>query len=240
MSPTPLFLSPALPSELLSYILNQHAHPSTLIICSSQRDFVSSAINHHFPSASALLSSSPLHQVATSRHIRVVYAPSVTHLRACLAAFSPGASRVPAPPSSTSATPALLVYGLLALHRDTSEWSAQGLGNTASALVELAHRLTWQAVLVEPLVVGEGEGQGDNVASPAVSGAQRRDARLSLADLLAETAPILSGGVRRKMGQGAGEAAWAGRTVEVGRVLGRWFVFQHGLWDEEEEGGRGG
>ncbi|KAI1488374.1 hypothetical protein F5X96DRAFT_89511 [Biscogniauxia mediterranea] len=298
MSSTPICLSPALPSELLSYVLSYHAYPTTLIICSSQSDFVSSAIqdlrrqeqepepepggrsptqaaaseenilvddngngnstskdhsHSHKPpqtSRSCALLSSPLHQVATSRHIRVVYAPSVTHLRACLSApsffFPPSSRVVPAPPSPSARAPApaLLVYGFLALHRGTSEWSAQGLGNTASALVELAHRLGWRAVLVEPLLGGGQEEEEEEEAAAAVSGrgrgrgrGGRRDARL--AHLLEETAPILSGGVRRKMGPGAGPGeagAWAGRTVEVGRVLGRWFAFQHGPWDEEEEG----
>ncbi|KAI5921651.1 hypothetical protein F4810DRAFT_721991 [Camillea tinctor] len=264
MSPTPLLLSPALPSELLNYILSYHAYPTTLIICTSQADFLSSLardLSQQAPSPAAekgprttnhppprnprpptqhALLASPLHQVATSRHIRVVHAPTVTHLRAYLSVFSPSnpsLARVPAPPTpspASGAPPALLVYGLLALHRRTSEWSAQGLGATAAALVELAYRLGWQAVLVEPLVssssseaTGEGTGEGEG-------NAQR------LEDLLAEEAPVLSGGVRRKIGVSGG-STWAGRTVEVGRVLGRWFRFQRGVWDDEggeEEDGR--
>ncbi|RYC60195.1 hypothetical protein CHU98_g6000 [Xylaria longipes] len=181
----PIFLSPALPSELLSYILNQHVYPTTLIICSSQAEFIASvAEDIRTPSAKptpntdqqegqhegepsyppdhveedtdvkhALLSS-PLYQVATSRHIRVIYTPTVTHLRAYLSVFSPDESRVPIPPTypltRNHSKPHIILYGFLRLHRDTSEWSAQGLSNTASTLVDLAHRLSWRTLLIEP------------------------------------------------------------------------------------------
>jgi len=46
--------------------------------------------------------------------------------------------------------------------------------------------------------------------------------------------PILSGSERRD-GLG-GEGGYSGRTVEVARILGRWFQFDEGSWviDEEE------
>ncbi|KAI1281134.1 hypothetical protein F5Y07DRAFT_319875 [Xylaria sp. FL0933] len=241
---TPVFLSPALPSELLSYILDHHVYPSTLIICSSQADFLKSLAedirsqsrkntrstteeqepHEREPSQSqdhvdedaevrhALLSS-PLHQIAISRHIRVVYVPTVTHLRAYLSVFSPDESRVPPPPTSAltreDGKPHVIVYGFLKLHCDTSEWSAQGLSNTTSTIVELAHRLSWKALLIEP--AGEP-----------------RDTALE--ELLQETVPILNGGARR-LGPNFEEGAWSGRTVEVGRILGRWFHFQRAQWN---------
>ncbi|KAI1804173.1 hypothetical protein F4811DRAFT_301608 [Daldinia bambusicola] len=260
MSSAPfLLLSPALPSELLSYILNHHVYPTTLIICSSRTDFLASLADdilresvgrdevasakhsvgsspppppppppdappeahdnikqerdrRHEPHHHKLLSS-PLYQVATSRHIRVVYVPTVTHLRAYLTIFSPDDSRVPAPPagfhSPGKCAPCIILYGFLEMHHDTSEWSAQGLGDSASALVELGHRLSWQTIVIEPRKHG--------VASP-------------FEDLLRENIPFLSGGGRR-LGPDV-EAGWTGRTVEVGRVMKRWFRFQLGGWDD--------
>ncbi|TGJ85388.1 hypothetical protein E0Z10_g3367 [Xylaria hypoxylon] len=240
--PTPVFLSPALPFELLSYILNHHAHPTTLIICSSQADFLASLFedirrqsrkttpnadqpelhdgelsHHQDPLAEGTevkhaLLSSPLYQVATSRHIRVVYVPTVTHLRAYLSVFLPDESRVPAPPTSTltrDSQPHIIVYGFLKLHRDTSEWSAQGLSNTTSTLVEVAHRLSWKALLIEPR-----SGPRDT----------------ALEGLLQESVPILNGGARR-LGPESEEGAWTGRTVQVGRILGRWSRFQRAQWN---------
>jgi hypothetical protein len=240
----PLFLSPALPSELLSYILNHHAYPTTLVICSSRADFFAALVqdirrqssgtapdtdpqdgeqSHPVPvpaeegkEVKHALLSSPLYQVATSRHIRIVYVPTVTHLRAYLSVFSPEESRVPAPPATCIVTsqirPHILLYGFLELHRDTSEWSAQGLSNTTSTLVELAHRLSWQALVVEPKSGPRGT---------------------PLERVLRDTVPILSGGARR-LGPDSEDGAWTGRTVEVGRVLGRWFRFQRAQWDIDD------
>ncbi|KAJ8130228.1 hypothetical protein O1611_g3400 [Lasiodiplodia mahajangana] len=238
--PTPIFLSPALPSELLSYILDHHIYPSTLIICSSQAEFLDSLVEdvrkqlhkntrnidqeephgcepshsqHPEEEEKHALLSSPLYQVATSRHIRVIYVPTVTHLRAYLSVFSPAESRVPVPPNYTltgdNKTPHIILYGFLGLHRDTSEWSAQGLSNTISTLVEVVHRLSWGGILIEPRI---------DSCDPA------------LEELLQETVPILNGGARN-LGSGFENGAWTGRTVEVGRILGRWCRFQRAQWD---------
>lgn len=238
-----MFLSPALPSELLFSLLNHHVYPSTLIICSSRADFLASIVqdirspsyrstqdaadqqalqegepSHHYDCVDeeaevkhALLSS-PLYQVATSRHIRIIYVPTVTHLRAYLSVFSPDESNVPAPPIRTLTSgrkPHVILYGFVDLHRDTSEWSAQGLSNTASTLVDLVHRIAWGALLIEP---------------------RSSSCRTTLEGLLQEAVPILNGGARR-LGLDSEEGAWTGRTVEVGRILSRWFCFQRAQWD---------
>jgi hypothetical protein len=46
-------------------------------------------------------------------------------------------------------------------------------------------------------------------------------------EVLRERVPVLSGSARR----GAEESGWAGKTVDVGRVLGRWFRFRQ--WSGE-------
>ncbi|KAI6090131.1 hypothetical protein F4821DRAFT_229674 [Hypoxylon rubiginosum] len=234
-----LFLSPALPSELLTYILNHDTYPTTLIICSTRADFISSLVDDarsetalkNAPAEDAAEApdvqddkqdqearrrrflSSPLYQVATSRHIRVVYIPTVTHLRAYLSVFSPEESPIPAPPAnfetSRDECPRMILFGFLDMHRDTSEWSAQGLSNSLSTLVELAYRLSWEANIIEP---------------------RNRDSSHTFEDVLKEHVPFLSGGGRRP-GLNSDEGGWLGRTVEVGRVMKRWFRFERGQWD---------
>lgn len=258
----PVLLSPALPSELLSYILDCHVYPTTLIICSSRAEFLDSLVEdilrnqtqpnqneihdreHHetlspppppqgeerrlhqdLGDVTHVLLSSPLYQVATSRHIRVIYVSTVTHLRAYLSVFTPDDSKIASPPpnfttmwndnkNSHRKAPHIVLYGFLALHRDTSEWSAQGLSNTASAIVDLAHRLSWQAVVIEPRSRPSSSSLGQGGAI-----------------LLREPVPILSGGARRLGPHSEEGGAWTGRIVEIGRVLGRWFRFERARWD---------
>ncbi|PSR77389.1 hypothetical protein BD289DRAFT_445438 [Coniella lustricola] len=177
MATVPLILSPASPSQLLTSIVQTERHPTTLIVCSSKAHFLSSLVADYRPqphrsaATDTTLLTTPLYQLAIARHIRLVFVPTVSHLRAFLSVFNPADSPVPPPPprprspSSPSRAarlhsikkqarrqrqPRLLVYGFLALHRDTSEWSAQGLTSTAATLIEAARTSGLRAVIVEP------------------------------------------------------------------------------------------
>ncbi|KAL6872786.1 hypothetical protein J3F83DRAFT_730985 [Trichoderma novae-zelandiae] len=154
-------------------------------------------------------------QTAVSRHIRLLFVPSTTHLRAYLGTFSASESTIPPPPSSEldisdprcpTSTPLLLVYGFLELHRDGIEWSAQGIGTTTAYLVEAAARNSFRAALAEP------------------RGAKGLTA---LDEFLSEKVPILSGtGVNN-------DGGWSGRTVPIRAVLSRWFEFERQDDDEQ-------
>jgi hypothetical protein len=233
MSFHPQFWSPALPVELLSYIIHSCVYPTTLIVCSSRAGFILSLVEdskdrekteelddgaNAVPAtgqASRLLAA-PLYQVAVARHIRILFIPTVSHLRAFLSVFSPADSKVPEPPGHDTRAllkhkpPLLLIYGFLALHRDTSEWSVQGLSNSAAIFVETAKRLDFRAIAVEP---GDSSEDGTEMQF-----------------ILEEETPILSGAMRRT-GPDLAEGGWAGRTVPVRRVLGRWFGFQERSWE---------
>ena len=93
MASFPVVLSPALPSELLAYIITKHTFPTTLIICSSREEFLASLIQdtqvddtlvterdepepETRPSPQRLLLAAPLYQVAIARHIRMVFLPT--------------------------------------------------------------------------------------------------------------------------------------------------------------------
>jgi hypothetical protein len=253
--PHPVFLSPALPTELLWHIVHHCTFPSTLVVCSSRVEFLSAAsrqIKHQKhplhsargaeyeeaadeggqeanlkegqlprPSSTAdaraaQLLTAPLYQVAVARHIRVVFVPTVSHLRAYLTVFSVADSKVAAPPSPAHGVgtapkqPLLLIYGLLDLHHSTSEWSVQGISNTAAIFVETARRIGFQAVAVEPRTYWGTQMEA----------------------LLAERMPILSGSARRA-GPDLEGSGWTGRTVDVRSVLKRWFRFQPGDWDSQ-------
>ncbi|KAH6965695.1 hypothetical protein EDB82DRAFT_309057 [Fusarium venenatum] len=215
MTSQPLVLAPATPSELLSHIASYHRYPTTLIIGSSKAEFHTSLVEdvtRHLTlqevdtedsatEPSHVLLKPSLYQIAISRHIRILFAPTVTHLRAYLSVFTPKNSLISAPPNYTpdSHTPLLLVYGLLALHRDASEWSAQGIGNSAALLVDAASRNGFKAAVIEP---------------KGVSGHE------DLEQLGGEMIPLLNGTAKRDDG------TWSGRTVSIKQVLNRWFKFE--------------
>ncbi|TPX14129.1 uncharacterized protein E0L32_000523 [Thyridium curvatum] len=251
MASRPVFLPPARPSELLSYIISRESFPTTLIICSPKAEFLASLISdarpqqeqedhergqenaeqldqqaaaspQQPPEAAQQLLQAPLSQVAIARHIRMVFIPTVSHLRAFLSVFAPADSKVPPPPAQTDVqgeasrprgqSPLLLVYGFLELHRHTSEWSAQGLGHTAAGLVEAARLHSFQPVIVEPKTEG-------SLASDTVLG---------------EQVPLLSGTTLR-IGPDVEGGGWSGRTVEAKRVLGRWFRFEDRQWAKDQD-----
>jgi len=262
MSPIPLALTPALPSELLSYILAHNTHPTTLIICQPRASFLCSLLasvptphtssiedeeeappadeepllrdpsdNDSTPPTIHPLLLPTLRQVAASRCVNLVFLPTVSHLRACLAVFGMDvesgqrdeALRSWDPNMQRKKVPLLVVYGLVELHRDTSEWSAQGIGNSTAAVVEAGWRTGRNVVLVEERnMTIEHRGVGDE-------GEEVR----KLSKCWEERVPMLNGSVRRA-GFESADGAWSGRTVEVGRILARWFKFCWGTWDNQE------
>ncbi|KAH8173444.1 hypothetical protein LIA77_07699 [Sarocladium implicatum] len=222
MTPRPTVLSPASPSELLAIIITSDRHPSTLVVGATRQDFLDGlardvlpppeplpeSVEEPVPQTKHSLLINTLLQIAVSRHIRVVFVPSVTHLRAWMTVFSPSHGQIPGPPAPRSTdTPSLIVYGLVELHKDTSEWSAQGVGGSVATFVEAAVRHRFKPVLVEPRRRDcEGSEAPTEDQAPAAFG----DEKL----------PLLKGTAMRDDG------TWAGRTVELYRVLGRWFSFE--------------
>lgn len=227
-SQMPLFQAPATPSELLSYLVTLQSYPTTLLVCCPREAF-QAALLHHVTSVLALegnpeeggdnvdsaaqrhrriveaLVAAPLYQTAAAKHIRVLFTPTVSHLRAYLSVFDTAGSKVQPPPNYTpvdegSRMPLLMVYGFLDAHRDTSEWNARGLSLSASILVEAGKAATYRPVIVEPK---------DDDGHPDVE------------TLLSEAVPLLGRNV-------AAQGAWSGRTIEVRRILSRWFRFRDG------------
>ncbi|KYK59118.1 hypothetical protein DCS_00248 [Drechmeria coniospora] len=228
MKRQPVILSPSTPSELLAYVIAHHRCPTTLLIGWPRQQFLEALIqdivqqpqteNASMPPPSQpshhgllhpLLRPPSLLQTAVARHIRLAFIPSVAHLRAYIATFDPSDSAIPPPPPSSSgpvagsltSAPLLLVYGFLELHRDGSQWSAQGLNASAASFVEVAARHDFRPTIVEP---------------------RKTDGDDELRRTMAETIPILTGSRLRDDG------TWSGHTVPVDRVLARWFTAEEG------------
>lgn len=257
---SPLALSPALPSDLLTFVLAHQVYPTTLIICQTRNTFLSSLLSsipqpiQRQPPLLAVDNSQPkthnesevqepqppesprhplliptLHQIATSRCINLVFIPTVSHLRAYLSAFpAPKDNHHDRRPPEEKfdkpgfKVPLLIVYELVELHRDTSEWSAQGLGNSIAGLVEAGWRTQQRVIVVE--------ARNDDEPMAGVEDDSEQANHKPIRKVWEDKVPMLNGSVRRA-GFESEDSAWSGRTIEVGRVFARWFKFGRGEWD---------
>ena len=100
----------------------------------------------------------------------------------------------------------LAIWGLASLHRSTAEHSAQGLSRTLAAAVETA-KVNGQRLVLAEASTSDGDVEDEGAGSGG--------------DPWREQVPLLSGSVRF----GGEERVWAGRTVEVRKVVGRWCRF---------------
>lgn len=210
-----------------------------------------------------------LHQISISRHIHTVFTPSISHLRAYLSVFSNSTLKTTSQSTLTasgrihgksgSALPKLIVYGLVNLHRESSEWSVQGLGTTLAEVVEAGNRAGTSAIVVEPYhilpdreveggahhggVQLAGNANNDDTDGDARDTGQGQDVEAftnskAREAVWAERVPMLSRSVRRRT-ETDGDT-WMGRTIEIGAILGRWFQFgPDGFWEDHGFAGRG-
>ncbi len=214
-------------ADLINYILQSHSAPTTLVVCSSREAFLEelqAMIHHTHPIDTSDPSNEgnsntphPLliptvHLLATSRTVTLAFTPTLPHLRAYLATFHPSAESTASIlnyEKPGTRTPTLVILGLVTLHQSTSENSAQGLSRTLANAVEAAVQANMGLLLAESRSPQEREemiGVGD-----IVSEAQEINP-------LKQQVPLLSNSIR----YGSEERAWAGRTIEVARVIEKW------------------
>ncbi|KAI4136679.1 MAG: hypothetical protein L6R39_007670, partial [Caloplaca ligustica] len=154
------------PIDLIEHILLHHQAPTVIIVCSSREAFlesVQSSLELDNPNGESTetgetgslhpLLIPSIHQLATSRTVDMAFAPTLPHLRAYLATYAPGKASMstlaavarPGPQISM-----LAVYGLLELHRATTEHSVQGLSRTLAIAAETANQRGMRLTLIEP------------------------------------------------------------------------------------------
>ena len=145
-----------------------------------------------------------IHLIAKSSSVTLAFVPTVAHLRAYVATLylpTPSPALADARPKG-SQYPMLAVWGMADLHRSTAEHSAQGLSRSLAVVVEAASRNGQRLVLAEARALDDEEGEGEG-------------------DPWREQVPLMSGSVRF----GGEDRVWAGKTVEVARVVRRWCRF---------------
>ena len=224
---TPVALPPLLGIEFLSWLLKHHEEPTTLLICCSREAFLTDlqANLHKIPRennattpndgnqglAHPLLNPT-IHLISRSRSIHLVFVPTLPHLRAYLSTYTlpPNCKSSLTSTKSGFRVPILAIWGLVYAHRSTAEHSAQGLSRTLAAAAELASLAEQRLVLAEAKTLDIGEQYGDTEAFD-----------ITVVDPWKEQVPVLSGSMRF----GGEDRVWAGKTIEVGRILARWCRF---------------
>ncbi|OBT75382.1 hypothetical protein VF21_04638 [Pseudogymnoascus sp. 05NY08] len=254
---SPIAIPPVTSRVLLDYILTSTSYPTTLLVCSPRAAFLSSLQNSASTSSTLQSSTSTLHLLSLSPHIQTIFTPTLSHLRAWLSvADSDCAAPAPASDPVSKATTItirhgngrsqLVVWGLVNMHKGTSEWSVQGLSSTAAALVEAGQRMGRKVVLVEEAeseLGREDEDEGELAGGEGVEDQEdleethdindddeledNRPARHEIkrqSGIYHKRLPMLNGSSKSDAND-LEAATWSGRTVEVGIVLKRWFRF---------------
>ncbi|OJZ83968.1 hypothetical protein ASPFODRAFT_49450 [Aspergillus luchuensis CBS 106.47] len=220
-------------TDFLHHIITQDAPTTILLICSTKEQFLeqlllasSSGSEEHHHQHNHILTKNTIGVLSKSSSIKLVYCPTLEHLRAYLSVIrSPEdgvglqrelltttaeekerQTKQPPPPSPPS-LPLMAILNPLALHVPTSEFSAQGLSRTFAAVVEAADRGGMDLVLCECRDVGDSMGSGGGNGMGEVSWHTQ--------------VPLLNSSVR----VGEERTSYRGGGVPVKRVVQRWFEF---------------
>ncbi|KAF2630959.1 hypothetical protein BU25DRAFT_407529 [Macroventuria anomochaeta] len=231
MAFVPTVLYPLTLPALLGHVLSTQSasSPTTLIICSDRGTFLGDVAHSLKQQQDTSQNNNlkqllvpTLHNLSTTRHIKLAFCASVQALLAYLTAYDrPGYVHV----DESEGKERLVLVNPLALHKPTSSFSAQGLSRTFAAAVETALRTGATLHLVE--CEGRRDSHevdgGDDVAMPDRE--EEGHVTAEEQDPWDQDVSILNVSTRR-FGSGAGERAWAGRTVKAKRIAARWFRFQ--------------
>lgn len=152
-----------------------------------------------------------IHQLAISRTTDLVFAPTLPHLRAYLSTFSLQEKIGSQSHFVDQEVPSMIIYGLLELHHDTSEMSAQGLSRTFALAAEASTRSCMKLIIVEPSRTDPG----------GVSSQPNSSESESITDPWKSQIPLLNGSIRF----GGEDRVWAGKTIQAAQVAGRWCRF---------------
>lgn len=227
-------------ADFISFILHDTSSSTTVVICSTRERFieqliasVSSQIQEHehhqvsenapsplleadqpsaskAPTSAESLLSNTIGSIASSQRVKLVFCPSLAHLRAYLSTFQLWPLHDSIDPKKQDVgygKPVIAILDFLAIHYMSTQFSAQGLSQTLALAVETAARTESPILLCEC---------NDAVNTGA------RDHGPRLWDL---HVPLLNGGMIRS-GNERASSSWSGRHVTVRQVAQRWFKFE--------------
>lgn len=223
----PVVLDCDSPVRFLQYMLRQNSKPSTVVVCSTREEFLKdilsecradagcSSIGRHPDSVyQHPLLIPTIRLLNSSKSMSLAFVPSLAHLRAYLGIYAPitdSANENDPYDKPGTKGPILAVVNALRLHRNTCDFSAQGLSRTFAAAVDVATGNHMRLIVLEFLVAANktqhSEPTDDNVTHESVWG---------------EKIPLLNGSLRLE----DQHRAWIGRTVEARQVLEQWCKFE--------------
>lgn len=232
MALPPTVIYPLTLPALLRYVLSTQsaAVPTRLVVCSSKEAFLLSLAaalqlqeGRDQPRSWPLQFAAPtLHNLLTARHVQVAFCASVQILLAYFTSLKPPASSENTSSNVTQGpSERFILVNPLSLHAATSAFSAQGLSRTFAAAVETSLRVHAQ------LVVAECQGACTQPHSPREHEHENEDGyignrqpQVQPEDPWEQEVSILNISVKK-----LGDRPWAGRTIKVKRIAGRWFRF---------------
>ncbi|KAH0238769.1 hypothetical protein KCV06_g382, partial [Aureobasidium melanogenum] len=224
---TPIVFEPCKAHHVLQTCMSHPSPNKHLIICSTRDAFLQSLlyeitqesqIDHN--TALDLLTPT-LSNLHNSRNVQVTFCSDLTNLRAYLATLK-YPSQLAQVESETEGTldktySLLMILNPIQIHEHTLSYSAQGFNRTFAAIVDAAHYLGHQLVMVQ-CINPEDEYETGVQEDEDMLGGQRTltnpwDQDVSMLNITTKTF-------------GTGERGWVGRTVKIRQVAKRWCVFR--------------
>lgn len=200
-------------TDLLQQLLDTGAD-ARLVVCGTRTEFLiqlSWAIRARQADPNAAsphdLLTKTVGLLANSSKVQLVFCPSLESLRAYLAVLRPpDAIKHESKTGRRRNGPILVIQDMVALHVDTTEFSAQGLSRSFAASIESASRAKMDLMLCECTNAVD--------TMSADWGGKLWDTQV----------PLLDGSVRIR----GDEGSWGGRGVSIKQVARRWFDFDEG------------
>lgn len=222
-------------ADLINFLLRETSTSTTLVICSARERFLEQLIasvqaqfqeHDHCqvsenelsplletdqpspikpPTSAESLLSNTIGSIASSQRVKLVFCPSLAHLRAYLSTFQLRIDRKRQ--DAGHEKPVIAILDFLAVHYMSTQFSAQGLSQTLSLAVETAARTDSTILLCE---CNDAVNPGDRDHGPR---------------LWELHVPLLNGGTIRSDNERA-SSSWSGRHVTVRQVAQRWFKFE--------------
>ncbi|KAL6710077.1 hypothetical protein ACN47E_009868 [Coniothyrium glycines] len=232
MSRVPAVLQTLALPALLDYVLTTQtdALSTTLIICSSREAFLehlACSLDHERPVDSTRslqkLLTPTLHNLYTTRHVKLAFCASVQTLLAYMTAYD-RAEAAHGEILGQDRKQRLVLVNVLALHAPSSSFSAQGLSRTFALAAETALRVQAQLLLVECQDHFRHLGARIEGDVDITDELEQEPTGIEVSDPWEQEVSILNVSARR-FGSSHGERAWAGRTIKIKRIAGRWFRF---------------